>query len=68
MFQTHIKKGTAILAPNGLRCQGPRVKQPTQVCNKLMIRKNSIGQIAGELKCERCGQIVEVEIRFANNK
>ena len=58
-----IKKGRAIIVPNGLRCQGPRLKQPDQLCNKLLVRKNDLGQIAGNFKCERCSQIVEVEIR-----
>lgn len=61
-FQTHIKKGKAILVPTGLRCQGPRLKQPDQVCNKLLVKKNSLGQVAGSFKCERCGQEIEVEI------
>lgn len=61
-FQTHIKKGKAILVPNGLRCQGPRLKQPDQLCNKLLVKKNSLGQVAGAFKCERCSQEIEVEI------
>jgi len=62
MFQTHIKKGKAILVPTGLRCQAPRLKQPDQICNKLLVKKNSLGQVAGAFKCERCGQEIEVEI------
>lgn len=62
IFQTHIKNGKAILVGNGLRCQGPRLKQPDQLCNKLLVKKSSLGQIAGSFKCERCGQEIEVEI------
>lgn len=61
-FQTAIKKGRAVVVPNGLRCQGPRLKQPDQLCNKLLVKKNSLGQVAGAFKCERCGQEIEVEI------
>jgi hypothetical protein len=61
-FPTHIKKGKAIIVPNGLRCQGPRLKQPDQLCNKLLVKKNSLGQVAGAFKCERCGQEIDVEI------
>lgn len=62
-FLTQIKKGRAVIVQSGLRCQGPRVKQPDQVCNKLLVRKNAIGQIAGQFKCDRCSQVIEVEIR-----
>ncbi len=62
IFLTHIKKGQAVVVPNGLRCQGPRVKQPDQLCNKLLVKKNSLGQVAGAFKCERCGQEIEVEL------
>lgn len=61
-FLTAIKRGRAIINPNGLRCQGPRLKQPEQVCNKLLVKKNALGQVAGAFKCERCGQEIEVEI------
>lgn len=67
LTQTCIKAGRAILVPNGLRCQGPRLKQSDQICNKLLVRKNTIGQIAGSYKCERCGQLIEVELRFAKD-
>jgi hypothetical protein len=61
-YQTFIKRGKAVLAPNGLRCQGPRTKDPTQTCNKLLVKKNSLGQVAGSFKCERCDQEIEVEL------
>jgi hypothetical protein len=62
-LQAFIKRGKAVLVPNGLRCQGPRVKQPDQQCNKLLVKKNTLGQVAGSFKCERCGQEIDVEIR-----
>jgi hypothetical protein len=62
--QTFIVNGKATITPSGLRCQGPRVKQPELSCNKLIVKKNSLGQIAGSLKCERCGQLIEVTIEF----
>jgi hypothetical protein len=61
-FLTQIKKGRAIIVQSGLRCQGPRVKQPDQICNKLLAKKNDIGQIAGSFRCERCGQDIVVEL------
>lgn len=60
--QTHIKRGRAAIMATGLRCQGPRVKQPDQICNKLLAKKNSLGQVAGAFKCERCSQEIEVEL------
>ena len=62
-FQTFITKGAAAITPTGLRCQAPRPKQPEQVCNKLIVKKNSIGQISGAFRCERCDQDIEIEIR-----
>lgn len=63
-FQMHIKRGRAVIFGNGLRCQGPRVKQPDQVCNKLIVKKNSLNQVAGAFKCERCSQEIDVELVF----
>lgn len=62
MILTHIKRGKASIAPEGLRCQGPRLKQPDKLCNKLLVMKNSLGQVAGSFKCERCSQEIDVEI------
>lgn len=61
-FLLAIKKGRAAIVHNGLRCQGPRLKQPDQLCNKLLVKKNSLGQVAGAFKCERCSQEIEVEL------
>lgn len=62
MSHAFIKRGKAVFTANGLRCQGARVRDPDRPCNKLLMRKNGAGQLAGEMKCERCGQIVEVEL------
>jgi hypothetical protein len=60
--QTFIKQGRAVLTQNGLRCQFPREKDPTTPCNKLLVKKNALGQVAGAFKCERCGQEIVVEL------
>jgi phage FluMu protein Com len=60
-YQTFITKGKAALTLEGLRCRVPRDKDPTRSCNKLIVKKNSSGQIAGSFMCERCKEIVEVE-------
>jgi hypothetical protein len=61
-LQAHIKRGKAILTPDGLRCQAPRLKDPSHKCNKLQVRRNSANQLAGAFKCERCSQEIEVEL------
>lgn len=61
-YQTFITKGKAMIQNDGLRCRNPRDKDPTRSCNKLIVKKSSSGQIAGSFLCERCKQIVEVEI------
>jgi len=62
MVQTFIKQGKAVLTQSGLRCQAPREKDPDAPCNKLLVKRNAQGQIAGCFRCDRCGQDVEVEI------
>jgi hypothetical protein len=62
--QTFIVNGKATITPSGLRCQGPRVKQPELACNKLLVKKNSLNQLCGCFRCERCGQDIEVTIEF----
>jgi phage FluMu protein Com len=61
-YQTFIKSGKAVITQAGLRCQGVRPKDVNTPCNKLLIKRNSANQIAGCLKCDRCHQIVEIEI------
>jgi phage FluMu protein Com len=53
MNQILIMKGAAVITLDGLRCGA---------CNKLLARKNTSGQIAGNFKCIRCGQMIEVDI------
>lgn len=60
-YQTYILKGKAQVENGGLRCAAPREDRPGWICNRLIVRKNRLGQIAGEFKCERCSQIVEVK-------
>jgi phage FluMu protein Com len=60
---TYIVKGKAQVQQEGLRCAAPRNGRPGWICNKLIVRKNSMGQVAGEFKCERCSQIIEVQSR-----
>ncbi len=60
--QTRVTKGKAGFTPDGLRCRAPRDKDPTRICNKLIVKKNSLAQIAGNFLCERCRQEIEVEV------
>jgi hypothetical protein len=62
-FQTFIVQGQAIITSSGLRCNGPRLKQPDQACNKLLVKKNSLNQISGCFLCDRCKQEIEVVTR-----
>lgn len=57
-----ITKGKAAIVNDGLRCRAPRPDDPTLACNKCICKKNSAGYVAGNFKCERCGQLIEVEI------
>jgi hypothetical protein len=60
--QTRITKGKAVITPDGLRCRAPRDKDPARTCNKLIVKKNPVGQIAGSFLCERCDELIDVEI------
>ena len=57
-----ITQGLAIMAPEGLRCQGqrPRSDDPSLVCNRLLAKVTGNGQLAGSFMCPRCKQIIEV--------
>ena len=57
---TYITKGKAVIKPEGLRCQAPLAGSWT--CNKLLVKKNEEGQIAGNFRCERCRQEIEVRL------
>lgn len=62
---TFIEKGQAIPTLEGLRCAAPRKDKPGAVCNKLLVKRASNGQIAGNFRCERCRQEVEVVMKPA---
>jgi phage FluMu protein Com len=47
---------------DGLRCNTPRAKTPGENCNKLLAKTNSLGQIAGHFRCDRCKSEVEVRV------
>lgn len=61
--QIVVKRGQAFVTQNGLRCRGPRAKDPNTPCGKLVVKKNALGQIAGAFKCERCSQEIEIELK-----
>jgi phage FluMu protein Com len=61
-----ITKGQAIVHGDLLRCAAPRENDPKRACNKLLAKKNAQGQIAGNFRCERCHQ--EIEIKLAPTK
>lgn len=75
--QIFISKGQAVINRDGLRCAAPstrpnRVKleesnnpAPQQRCNRLLAKRNTSGQIAGDFRCDRCGQNVEVRFGYA---
>jgi hypothetical protein len=46
----------------GLRCMAKRSGDPDRSCNKLLARLNVAGQVAGNFQCDRCKQIVSVEM------
>lgn len=57
-----IVKGRAIVNGDSLRCAAPRQDISGKQCNKLLVKRNEQGQIAGNFKCERCGQLVQVKL------
>lgn len=75
---TFVTKGRALLTADGLRCGNPRpdkdqkhgetpgegIEQHDDVrpCNKLLAKRNRLGQVCGRFKCERCKQEIEVEL------
>lgn len=64
---TFVSKGQAHFYPEGLRCAAPRPDKPGAVCNKLLVKKASNGQIAGNFRCERCRQEIEVVLKPPRN-
>jgi hypothetical protein len=45
-----------------LRCAAPRLDKPGWTCRKLIAKRNEHGQIAGDFRCERCGQSIQVSL------
>ena len=58
-----VSKGKALVTPEGLRCGAPRESEPERRCNKLLCKRNSAGQIAGNYRCERCHQEIEIKLQ-----
>ena len=52
-----ITKGKAVQTQDGLRCMSD---YKGRNCNKLICKRNAKGQIAGNYRCERCSQEIEV--------
>lgn len=63
---TSITKGKAIFVGEDLRCNAPRTSGQRKVCNKLLVKRNSSGQVAGNYRCERCSQEIEVTLIEVN--
>lgn len=61
-FLTFISKGIAILTADGLRCAALRQDDSSRRCNRLLAKKNEQRQIAGNFRCDRCGQEIEVRL------
>lgn len=59
---TCISKGKASLKPEGLRCGAARKKEPERKCDKLLVKRSARGQIAGNFRCDRCGQEIDVSM------
>ncbi len=58
-----ITHGRAFVQDEGLRCGNPRTQSGrTRVCNALLLKLNPLGQVAGDIKCKRCGQQIVVEL------
>ena len=64
---TSITKGKAMFVGVDLRCNAPRLTGQRKICNKLLVRKNELGQLAGNFLCERCKQEVEVTMVSSKN-
>lgn len=64
---SYITKGKAIIQGDSLRCAAPRANDSRRQCNKLLAKKNESGQIAGNFRCERCHQAIEVKLAPARD-
>jgi phage FluMu protein Com len=57
-----ITKGQAVIQGDSLRCAAARANDSKRTCNKLLVKTNEQGQIAGNFRCERCHQEIEVKL------
>jgi hypothetical protein len=58
-----VSNGKAVFISDELRCQAPRAEtRGDGVCNKLIAKFNRLHQIAGQFRCERCKQEIEVRM------
>jgi hypothetical protein len=58
-----VSSGKAVFISDELRCQAARAGQRGDgVCNKLIAKFNRLHQIAGDFRCERCKQEIEVRM------
>lgn len=63
----YITKGSAVIQGDSLRCAASRANDSRRTCNKLLVKKNEQGQIAGNFRCERCHQEIEVKLAPARD-
>jgi hypothetical protein len=61
-MQIVITEGKAYIGNSGLRCMNPRADNPDLKCNKLIVKKNAVGELSGNFICpdRRCKQHIEV--------
>jgi len=64
---TFITRGKAVIQGDSLRCAAARINDPRRQCNKLLAKKNEQGQIAGDFRCERCHQQIQVKLAPARD-
>jgi len=63
-FVPAVSNGKAVFIADELRCQAARADtRGGGACNKLIAKFNRLHQIAGDFRCERCKQ--EIEVRMA---
>jgi hypothetical protein len=65
MPQIVITQGQAYVKGDVLRCMAKRSDDPERICNKVVVKKNTAGEIAGNFMCpdRRCRQLISVETR-----
>ena len=62
-LQTCVAKGNGRIRTEGLRCAAKRPDDSSRVCNKLLLKPNTQGQMAGNFRCDRCGQEIELVLK-----